>query len=75
MTGQLFQGTLPPPTPESVYSAQTLQRSPFGSSRSAVLQTPSTRPYLDSQEEVLLMQVFIEEVGLWMDSMDAAKHV
>ena len=33
------------------------------------------RQYLDSQEEVLLMQVFVEEVGLWMDSLDSQKHV
>lgn len=33
------------------------------------------REFLDSQEEVLFMQVFVEEVGLWMDSMDSMKHV
>jgi hypothetical protein len=32
------------------------------------------RDYLNSPEEVLLMQVFVEEVGLWMDSMDPMKH-
>ncbi|KAK7527120.1 uncharacterized protein IWZ02DRAFT_192521 [Phyllosticta citriasiana] len=32
------------------------------------------RDYLNSQEEVLFMQVFVEEVGLWMDSMDPQKH-
>lgn len=31
--------------------------------------------YLNSPEEVLFMQVFVEEVGLWMDSMDPMKHV
>ncbi|PSN61883.1 hypothetical protein BS50DRAFT_639154 [Corynespora cassiicola Philippines] len=30
--------------------------------------------YLRTQEEVLFMQVFVEEVGLWMDSMDSMKH-
>jgi hypothetical protein len=36
---------------------------------------PSERPqYLTSAEEVLFMQVFVEEVGLWMDSMDPHKH-
>jgi hypothetical protein len=34
-----------------------------------------TRDYLTSPEEVLFMQVFVEEVGLWMDSMDPMKHV
>lgn len=33
------------------------------------------REYLNSQDEVLFMQVFVEEVGIWMDSMDSAKHV
>ncbi|KAH8705457.1 putative C6 transcription factor [Talaromyces proteolyticus] len=33
-----------------------------------------TRPYLNSPEEVLLMQVFVEEVGLWMDSMNIHCH-
>ncbi|KAK4972517.1 hypothetical protein LTR66_011322 [Elasticomyces elasticus] len=32
------------------------------------------REFLNSQEEVLFMQVFVEEVGLWMDSMDPMKH-
>ncbi|KAF2275557.1 uncharacterized protein EI97DRAFT_64083 [Westerdykella ornata] len=32
------------------------------------------RDFLDTQEEVLFMQVFVEEVGLWMDSMDPMKH-
>lgn len=38
--------------------------------------TPPNEPrrYLDNQEEVLFMQVFVEEVGLWMDSMDHMKH-
>lgn len=31
--------------------------------------------FLVDQEEVLFMQVFVEEVGIWMDSMDAKKHV
>ena len=33
------------------------------------------REYLNTQEEVLFMQVFVEEVGIWMDSMDPMKHV
>lgn len=32
------------------------------------------RNYLDDPEETLFMQVFVEEVGLWMDSMDPQKH-
>jgi hypothetical protein len=33
------------------------------------------KEYLDSPEDTLYMQVFVEEVGLWMDSMDHQKHV
>jgi hypothetical protein len=32
------------------------------------------KDYLETQEETLFMQVFVEEVGLWMDSMDPHKH-
>lgn len=32
------------------------------------------KEYLDNPEETLFMQVFVEEVGLWMDSMDPLKH-
>ncbi|KAK7905334.1 hypothetical protein LTR67_000054 [Exophiala xenobiotica] len=33
-----------------------------------------TPPQLENRDEVLYLQVFVEEVGLWMDSMDAEKH-
>ncbi|KAK5165134.1 uncharacterized protein LTR77_009231 [Saxophila tyrrhenica] len=41
-----------------------------------VLQTSNEerKDYIDDQEETLFMQVFVEEVGLWMDSMDSHKH-
>ncbi|KAK4544451.1 hypothetical protein LTR36_004342 [Oleoguttula mirabilis] len=32
------------------------------------------KEYLENPEETLFMQVFVEEVGLWMDSMDPLKH-
>ena len=32
------------------------------------------RDYLNSSDEVLYMQVFVEEVGVWMDSLDKDKH-
>ncbi|CAL3971463.1 unnamed protein product [Diplocarpon coronariae] len=35
---------------------------------------PAPRKVLTSPEEVLFMQVFVEEVGLWMDSLDSEKH-
>ncbi|KAK5117360.1 hypothetical protein LTR62_005977 [Meristemomyces frigidus] len=34
----------------------------------------SRKEFLNTQEETLFMQVFVEEVGLWMDSMDSQKH-
>ncbi|KAI7022959.1 hypothetical protein KC362_g12861, partial [Hortaea werneckii] len=49
----------------SVVSYQTAPTEPSDDER---------RQYLDSQEETLFMQVFVEEVGLWMDSMDSQKH-
>jgi hypothetical protein len=33
-----------------------------------------TYSYLSNPEEVFYLQVFVEEVGLWMDSMDSMKH-
>ena len=33
------------------------------------------RDVLNQADETLFMQVFVEEVGLWMDSMDSMKHV
>ena len=33
------------------------------------------RELLTNQEETLYMQVFVEEVAIWMDSMDSKKHV
>ncbi|KAK1996086.1 hypothetical protein LX36DRAFT_581110 [Colletotrichum falcatum] len=36
--------------------------------------SPGEREYLNSPEEILYMQVFVEEVGVWMDSLDKEKH-
>lgn len=40
-------------------------------------QTPAkeAKRLLTSRDEVLYIQIFVEEVGLWMDSMDPNKHV
>lgn len=49
-------------------------------SNSEQLMTPTTstesetRQLITSPEELLFFQVFVEEVGLWMDSMDSQKH-
>ena len=47
----------------------------FASSDQTLQNQDETRDYLTSPEETLFMQVFVEEVGLWMDSMDPHKHV
>ncbi|KAG9236339.1 hypothetical protein BJ875DRAFT_482334 [Amylocarpus encephaloides] len=48
----------------------------YSNNTEQTLTPPSNEPRraLDSPEEVLFMQVFVEEVGLWMDSMDPHKH-
>lgn len=38
------------------------------------LEEDEKREYLNTAEETLFMQVFVEEVGAWMDSMDPLKH-
>ncbi|KAH7062012.1 hypothetical protein BKA63DRAFT_193189 [Paraphoma chrysanthemicola] len=48
--------------------------SPYTIEHSASPAPAPSRDYLKSQEEVLYMQVFVEEIGIWMDSMDAHKH-
>lgn len=55
-------------------STFTAAASSYGGEQSV---TPHTAPrgYLDTQEEVLYMQAYVDEVGLWMDSMDPTKHV
>lgn len=62
---------------ESAYSGSNIQggSSSYGNPEQNTTPTEGARDYLDTQEEVLFMQVFVEEVGLWMDSMDPMKHV
>ncbi|KAF2838899.1 hypothetical protein M501DRAFT_934835 [Patellaria atrata CBS 101060] len=57
----------------STYSGSTAQE-PYSNPDQAVSPSSESRDYLNTQEEVLFMQVFVEEVGLWMDSMDPHKH-
>lgn len=49
-------------------------RQPYEQSILVPSEQEQAPPYLDDRNEVLYMQVFVEEVGLWMDSMDADKH-
>ncbi|KAF2788726.1 hypothetical protein K505DRAFT_254843 [Melanomma pulvis-pyrius CBS 109.77] len=61
----------------STYSEQNLANAtPSYRAEPSEPDTPNegAREYLDNQEEVLFMQVFVEEVGIWMDSMDPLKH-
>ena len=54
------------------YATQT-QVQPFA--RQSISQGENSHPLpLQDRTEILYMQVFVEEVGLWMDSMDADKH-
>ena len=48
----------------------------YGGGQTEFMQNPDSerKEYLDNQEDTLFMQVFVEEVGLWMDSMDPHKH-
>ncbi|KAF2813098.1 uncharacterized protein BDZ99DRAFT_381672 [Mytilinidion resinicola] len=61
---------------ESTYSGSHLPggSSSYGNTEQSATPAEGARDYLDTQEEVLFMQVFVEEVGLWMDSMDPMKH-
>ena len=67
----IFQATPQHPSEPSFPEHQIPRSSP----RNTLMPSSNPRPYLNTPEEVLLMQVFVEEVGLWMDSMDAMKHV
>lgn len=65
-------------TSDSTFSSATIPAPPqpsYGQSEQTVTPPSETRTCLTSPEEVLFMQVFVEEVGLWMDSMDPYKHV
>jgi hypothetical protein len=59
-----FPNNFPPP-----------QSSSYSNPEQTITPPNETQDYLNSPEEVLFMQVFVEEVGLWMDSMDPMKHV
>jgi hypothetical protein len=63
---------------ESTYSGTampTTSASTFSNPDQSQQAVHVSRDYMDDPEEVLFMQVFVEEVGLWMDSFDAIKHV
>lgn len=61
--------------PQPAFADHTMPHPSFNMPKMSMMQSSGGRTYLNSAEEVLLMQVFVEEVGLWMDSMDVNKHV
>lgn len=63
---------------ESTYSGSnipTTAGTSYGSAEQQLVTSGEGRDYVRDPNELLYMQVFVEEVGLWMDSMDANKHV
>ena len=59
---------------ESPYSSGLGRNSSMSSYHEQAL-SDEKREFLTGPDETLFMQVFVEEVGLWMDSMDPMKHV
>ena len=63
---------------DSTFTSQTLPPGPqssYSNPKQTLTPPSEDRGPLDSPEELLFMQVFVEEVGLWMDSLDPYKHV
>ncbi len=63
---------------DSTFTSQTIPPPPlptYHDSKQTLTPPSEARGPLDSPEELLFMQVFVEEVGLWMDSLDPYKHV
>ncbi|KAK3063070.1 hypothetical protein LTS18_002805 [Coniosporium uncinatum] len=62
---------------DSAYSGSNLPpaSSSYGLTNAIAYQQPQLRDALTDRNDVLYMQVFVEEVGAWMDSMDPLKHV
>lgn len=63
-------------TSDSTFSSHTLgAMSSFSNGDHSLTSAGETRDLLTDPQELLFMQVFVEEVGIWMDSMDPYKHV
>ncbi|PYH42835.1 Zn(II)2Cys6 transcription factor [Aspergillus saccharolyticus JOP 1030-1] len=62
--------SLPPVSP---FPDPSTSYAPFRSTRHGHINS-TNHTCLNNPEEVFLLQVFVEEVGLWMDSMDAVQH-
>lgn len=63
-------------TSDSTFSSHTMGGvSSFSNGEPSLAAATETRETLTDPQELLYMQVFVEEVGIWMDSMDPFKHV
>lgn len=63
---------------DSTFSSHTIGAtsvSSYNNTKQTLTPPSETREVLTDSEELLFMQVFVEEVGIWMDSMDPYKHV
>ena len=63
---------------DSTFSSHTIGAtsvSSYNNTKQTLTPPNETREVLTDPEELLFMQVFVEEVGIWMDSMDPFKHV
>ena len=63
---------------DSTFSSHTIGAasvSSYNNNKQTLTPPSETRKVLTDPEELLFMQVFVEEVGIWMDSMDPYKHV
>nr|XP_036588705.1 uncharacterized protein CTRU02_01758 [Colletotrichum truncatum]KAF6800079.1 hypothetical protein CTRU02_01758 [Colletotrichum truncatum] len=68
------QPTGPPPSYRGSTAANPLAPDGMMTPPPSEKATAGEREYLNSPEEILYMQVFVEEVGVWMDSLDKEKH-
>jgi hypothetical protein len=73
-TNDSYQASSHPTTATSYSESHQPARRSFDQPYSLQPPEGQNTPYMDSPDEVLYMQVFVEEVGLWMDSMDPEKH-
>lgn len=63
-----------PHPPYQPLQDQSASYAPFNSTGKGDVKT-NNYPCLQDPDDVFLMQVFVEEVGQWMDSMNDVKHV
>ncbi|KAF2103573.1 hypothetical protein NA57DRAFT_32234 [Rhizodiscina lignyota] len=59
---------------DSGYTSSQLANASYSNPEQPQTPYKEIKSYLNTPDEVLYIQIFIEEVGLWMDSMDPHKH-